>query len=282
MSIMKFRNGILFGLCLVTSALMGCDNNSSSNNEAIDQEAVTTVDGEDLKADMIKGACKNDQACRANEFCNFAKDCGKTKRGVCTKKSQFCTRDYRPVCGCDGKTYGNPCQAFANGVSVKSNGQCEDVTAPTKVCKPECKNVGTRSEGWYDGCSGDLIKYELCDKCGAYCGAIGTRSEGWYSTCENEGYGLIRWEICSKHEQSCVAKGGICAPVVPNACPSAWNFTGDDTMLCGAKGLLGVGCCVIEGDRCLRHEDCKEVTGPEGSGQIKQVCVNFHCVFPPK
>ena len=44
--------------------------------------------------------------------------------GTCAGVPKFCPRIFRPVCGCDGKTYGNDCERQRAMVSKSHDGKC--------------------------------------------------------------------------------------------------------------------------------------------------------------
>lgn len=47
------------------------------------------------------------------------------KAGVCRpRRPQVCTREYRPVCGRNGRTYPNACEAARAKVAVRQAGAC--------------------------------------------------------------------------------------------------------------------------------------------------------------
>ena len=67
-------------------------------------------------------------ACPANMFCNYepGADCGEAdKPGHCAVRTEMCAEIYKPVCGCDGKTYGNACAAAGAAVGVRAEGACK-------------------------------------------------------------------------------------------------------------------------------------------------------------
>ena len=63
----------------------------------------------------------------ADSYCDYAiaASCGAgDQTGKCDAKPQFCPALVLPVCGCDGKTYNNSCEANRAGASVASSGAC--------------------------------------------------------------------------------------------------------------------------------------------------------------
>lgn len=122
----------LLALLLVAAACGGASSSSSGTSGGTSTSGSTTADETTTPPpdDQVGGALcgtRGAPECPEGQFCDFpdGSDCGATDRGGrCVAKPEMCTREFRPVCGCDGQTHPTACVAHSNGVSVAHEGEC--------------------------------------------------------------------------------------------------------------------------------------------------------------
>ena len=83
---------------------------------------------------VLAGARVQAQECSSNDDCGSGQaclfpvgSCGEDgQAGECRTVGGVCCPDiYQPVCGCNGITYSNSCYAYAAGISIRYEDECD-------------------------------------------------------------------------------------------------------------------------------------------------------------
>lgn len=171
-------------------------------------------------ADCVAGETCIDELCQEDRLCRADTDCppGLTCASAGCRASSSCRTDTQ--CASGQACVGGVCVARQSNACVAAGGTCRGlrpgacgpdarpgdvstyscggpvgVMCCVPLCRPFCGAVGSRSEGWYEGCGGALIGFASCRGQTAECKAVGSRSEGWYASGTNGA--LVRWADCA-------------------------------------------------------------------------------------
>jgi hypothetical protein len=90
----------------------------------------------DLGTVAVCPECSDNGDCPDDAFC--AKEPGDCDgNGLCEPRPEICPDVWAPVCGCNGSTYSNTCEAAAAGVNVAYPGECQVACEDNAGCLEE-------------------------------------------------------------------------------------------------------------------------------------------------
>ena len=218
--------------------------------------------------DRPAGQCSRSpgETCGEGFVCHYGPtaECGDSgAKGACFPMPTTCTKDYSPVCGCDGRSYVNICVAHSHGVSPRRSGECSGA-ATSGAAGGSCGPGGAAA-----ACAEGLFcSYSEAQYCGEVAGpgtcktkpTVCTKEWAPVCGCDDQNYS----NDCVAHSHGAsIRHRGLCQ----GAAKAAAGAIGDK---CGAPGHGG--CATGLFCKYPANAECGSTTRPGTCQARPQAC----------